>query len=181
MFEEAATIAQSRANSRWILKTYSETVLQQIAEKPVLCSGTTLGGQPAMETYARAMVYEFDHSNCGNCAKLNDQCFHNYLVHTNRLEGANGGSISTVVTHKQGEGGIVNTVGLVSLRHDGASLHDLGLIQSESMAILDNDKTTTSAVIHMYDRDAGMKEWVSTKITQELLEWNSTGRAVPRA
>ncbi|KAG7354800.1 hypothetical protein IV203_004156 [Nitzschia inconspicua] len=174
LFEEAATIEQSPANSNWLRRTYSEDVLQQVKSRSVICSGTTLGGQPAMETYTRAMVHEFDRTYCKNCGYLHDQCFHNYLVHFDRLVGANGGKISLVNIHKQGEGGIVNTVGLVSKRNNGASMNDLGLIQSGTMAILDNDKVTTSAVIHMFDRDPEMKGWVQGQINEELSLWNAT-------
>lgn len=174
LFEEAATIEQSRANSNWLKRTYSEDVLEQVKSRHVICSGTTLGGQPAMEAYARAMVHEFDRTNCKNCGYLHDQCFHNYLAHLDQLVGANGGKISNVEVHQQGKGGIVNTVGLVSKRNNGASLKELGLVQNGTMAIFDNDKATISAVIHMFDRDPEMKEWVQSRSNEELMAWNLT-------
>ena len=53
LFEEAATIEQSTPNRNWLKRTYSDDVMQKIKDRPVICSGTTLGGQPAMETYTR--------------------------------------------------------------------------------------------------------------------------------
>ena len=188
-FEETSTIAQSKANSKWLEHTYSSALARELAESMVLCSGTTLGSQPAIETYARAMVYEFDQTRCRRCANKHDQCFHNYLLHNKQklLVGANGHRISQVVIHPQGQGGIVNTVGLVSKSHaqnsinnnnnnsssssggdDYKSLQDLGLVHPITHEILENDRTTVSAVVHMYDRDAPMKEWVDGQIQKEL-------------
>lgn len=127
-----------------------------------------------MEAYARAMVHEFDRTNCTSCGHLHDQCFHNYLVHFDRLLGANRGRISAVETHQQGKGGIVNTVGLVSKRNNGASLKELGLVQNGTKLILDNDKTTVSAVIHMFDRDPEMNDWVQGAMDEEMFLWNAT-------
>jgi len=173
-FEEASKIAGSRANSKWIEKTYSVELRKEMEEKMVICSGTTLGSQPAIEVYARAMVHEFDQTKCKRCANKHDQCFHNYLIHQNRLVGANGGRISNVVVHPQGEGGIVNTVGLVSNNHGGKSLEELGLVRAETREILENDRQTVSAVVHMYDRDVSMKDWVDLQIQNELLEYNNS-------
>jgi len=169
-FEEASKISESRANRKWIEKTYSSEVRKAMEDKMVICSGTTLGSQPAIESYARAMVHEFDQTKCKRCATKHDQCFHNYLIHQNRLVGANGGRISNVVVHAQGEGGIVNTVGLVSQNHDGKSLQELGLVKAETREILENDLQTISAVVHMYDRDVSMKDWVDLQIQKKLVE-----------
>jgi len=168
-FQEASKISESRANSKWIEKTYSSKVKKEMEEKMVICSGTTLGSQPAIEIYARAIVHEFDQTKCLRCANKHDQCFHNYLIHQNRLVGANGGGISNVMVHAQGEGGIVNTVGLVSKNHGGKSLEELGLVNAETREILDNDRKTVSAVVHMYDRDVLMKDWVDLQTQNELV------------
>ncbi len=170
-FEEAAKIGDSKANLKWIEKTYSPELARAMQEHMVICSGTSLGFQPAIETYARAMVHEFDQTKCRRCANKHDQCFHNYLIHQNRLVGANNW-IKDVVVHPQGEGGIVNTVGLLPIQHDGKSLQELGLIlnNNESRIILQNDAKSRSAVIHMYDRDVSMKEWVDMQIQKELDE-----------
>jgi hypothetical protein len=130
--------------------------------------------KPAIEVYARAMVHEFDQTKCKRCANKHDQCFHNYLIHQNRLVGANAGRISNVVVHPQGEGGIVNTVGLVSNNHGGKSLEEMGLVKAETREILENDRQTVSAVVHMYDRDVSMKDWVDLQIQNELVEYNNS-------
>jgi hypothetical protein len=173
VFEEASTIASSLANSNWIRNQYGIETRELLRSNMVICSGTTLGGQRAMETYARAMVYEFDRTKCKKCKKHNDQGFHNYLVHMDKLKGANGGAISAVFIHKQGVGGVVNTVGLVAKRGSGL-LREQGLVQNRTQQILENDHQTISAVVHMADRDPEMNEMINMKIEEELLHWNTT-------
>ena len=170
VFEEPAPIRKSLANKNWVRNSYSPELLQELEDKMIICSGTTLGSQPSIETYTRAMVYEFDRQKCKKCGRTNDQGFHNYLVHKNKLLGANSQKISRVVVHSQGEGGIVNTVGLLPRMNDGKSLEELGLVKPDTKEILDNDHKTVSAVVHMYDRDASMKEWVDKQIQKELEE-----------
>jgi hypothetical protein len=178
VFEEASTIGASLANSNWIRNEYGDETHASIKSKMVICSGTTFGGQPAMEVYARAMVYEFDRTKCKKCKKFNDQGFHNYLVHMDRLKGANDGAISAVFVHKQGEGGIVNTIGLVAKRGSGL-LREQGLVHNETNQILENDRETISAVVHMADRDPEMKDLINSKIEEELLHWNTTKAILP--
>lgn len=170
-FEEALKFKESRANSKWIEKTYSSQLKDELAEKMVVCSGSTLGSQAAVETYARAMVHEFDNTECRHCANKHDQCFHNYLIHQDRLVGANDGRISKVVVHAQGQGGIVNTVGKVSEVNGGKTLGELGLVQNETHTILENDRQTVSAVVHMYDRDGTLKNWINLQTQQEMLDY----------
>jgi len=172
-FQEALKIRESRANSKWIEKTYSLKIKKELEEKMVICSGTTLGSQPAIEIYARAMVHEFDQTECRHCANKHDQCFHNYLIHRNRLIGANGGGIRNVVVHAQGEGSVVNTVGMVSMNQGGKSLEELGLVKNKTREILENDRRTISTVVHMYDRDDSMKDWIDLQIQKELAEYRT--------
>jgi hypothetical protein len=183
-FEEALRINESKANRKWIQKTYSNEVEEQMSSLMVICSGTTLGGQPAIETYTRAIVNEFDKTKCKRCANKHDQCFHNYLIHQNRLIGANDGKISNVIVYPQGEGGLVNTVGMVSQSHHSKneesndvnntkSLQQLGLVDPKSHEILENDRKTVSAVVHMYDRDEEMRVWVDQQIQRELTNLNN--------
>lgn len=174
-FQEALKISESNANSKWLENTYNTKIKNEMADQMVICSGTTLGSQAAIEIYARAMMYEFDKTHCKRCANKHDQCFHNFLIHQNRLVGANGGAISNVVVHAQGEGGLVNTVGMVSKVNGGKSLHELKLINSKTQELLENDHTTVSAVVHMYDRDEKMKEWINLQIQKLLKDYRISG------
>jgi hypothetical protein len=171
MFEEPVTIAQSNANKRWIQYTYSSDVYETMKHRMVICSGVTMGGQRAMETYVRAVVDEFDRVQRKASTRYHDQCIHNFLYHTNKLIGSNGNSITNIVVHKQGEGGIVNTIGLVSRMNNNTPLRGLGLVHNTTWEILENDGRTVPAIIHMYDRDEEMKMYINQLIQEELSEW----------
>mmetsp|Transcript_33046 Transcript_33046/g.60605 ORF Transcript_33046/g.60605 Transcript_33046/m.60605 type:complete len:314 (+) Transcript_33046:465-1406(+) len=82
------TIATQTSNARWIRETKGEKVLEEIGHNPIVCSGTTLGGAVAMESYLRAIIEEFDNTQCDidGC----DQGLHNYLLYSGRLLLANG-------------------------------------------------------------------------------------------
>jgi len=170
-FEEALKIKQSKANQRWIKNTYPG-VQAEVEDRMVVCSGNTMGAQPAIEVYARAMLYEFDKTRCKRCANMHDQGFHNYLIYKNRLIGANGGAIKKVVVHPQGKGGVVNTMGKVATINGVKSLEDLGLLRAGTYEVLENDKREVSAVVHMYDRDAKLNKHIEEKI-QALLKQNN--------
>lgn len=98
VFEEddaGLNLQTQRANSRWIREARGQAVLNSFGPVPVICSGTTLGGKVAMESYLRAMVLAFDETLCltPGC----DQGHHNYLLYSGRLletkeeEGGGGG------------------------------------------------------------------------------------------
>ena len=59
----------------------------------LVCSGTTIGGAIAMESYLRAIIEEFDSTQCDldGC----DQGLHNYLLYSQRLLLHNSGSASS--------------------------------------------------------------------------------------
>jgi hypothetical protein len=42
------TLKNQRANAGWILESRGESVLEEIGDNPIVCSGTTVGGQIAM-------------------------------------------------------------------------------------------------------------------------------------
>ena len=107
------------------------------------------------------------------------------MIHQNRLIGANNGKISNVIVYPQGEGGLVNTIGMVSQSHHNKneenndvnnikSIQQLGLVDPKSHEILENDRKTVSAVVHMYDRDEEMKVWIDQQIQRELTNLNNS-------
>jgi hypothetical protein len=83
---EATRLGRSRKNMMWLRNGYGEHVLNVLAEKPTICSGSTMGEQIAIETYLRAMVNE--HDECDIKMTGSDQGFHNYLYYSNKLSGA---------------------------------------------------------------------------------------------
>lgn len=71
-------IISQTSNARWIRTTKGEKILEEIGHNPIVCSGTTMGGAIAIESYLRAIIEEFDTTQCDldGC----DQGLHNYLL-----------------------------------------------------------------------------------------------------
>ena len=139
-------------------------------DKPMLCSGTTVGTRKAMLKYLRRMVHAFkawgSKPSCRFATVGDDQSIHNYLYYTGELPFAH------AVPHRTG---IVNTVGYEGaqiyrrhvaehgghnnasgLPYDGATSPrwigmNSGLIDRQGF-LTDIDNATRSRVVHQYDR-----------------------------
>ena len=51
---EATRLGTSMKNFKWLSAAYGDFVARQLADKPTICSGATMGEQIALETYIRA-------------------------------------------------------------------------------------------------------------------------------
>jgi hypothetical protein len=89
VFEEAPTVT----TNHWV----SDAPISQckgihIKDKPMLCSGSTMGTREGILNYTQVMVREFDtwvHTEkCRSDNIFDDQSIHNYLYYTNQLPGA---------------------------------------------------------------------------------------------
>lgn len=136
-------------------------------EQPVICSGSTIGNQDAIETYLRAMVAEFDATLCKS--KGCDQGFHNYLFYSGKLGSTEGSNavegISKVFVHDQGKG-IINN--LAALR--AKPLSEWGLYNTKTELVLNWDGAT-SVVAHQYDRDKQVNTMVKRKKREFENRW----------
>jgi hypothetical protein len=142
--------------------------MKLIRPKMIVCSGTTMGGQPAMRTYCLAMVRQFDETQITRNAV--DQGHHNYLIHTDKLVGA--ANITDLVKFPQGTG-VVNTVGLIAVLKGPLSSEKGGRIYING-TIWNADNVTASPLVHMFDRDAELRVNHDTKTEQALQAWNAT-------
>eukprot|EP00553_Chaetoceros_curvisetus_P002417 CAMPEP_0204613694 /NCGR_PEP_ID=MMETSP0717-20131115/1624_1 /ASSEMBLY_ACC=CAM_ASM_000666 /TAXON_ID=230516 /ORGANISM="Chaetoceros curvisetus" /LENGTH=430 /DNA_ID=CAMNT_0051626197 /DNA_START=1 /DNA_END=1293 /DNA_ORIENTATION=- len=140
---EVAKIKDSSYNSRWLNSAYGKDVVLPFYDKPIICSGSTMGEQIAIESYLRGMVAQFDNTKCK--LKGCDQGFHNYIYYSGGLSNVKG--IRDVVVHEQGKG-IINNLGVLRNK----PLKEWGLVEGETMRVLNWDKSV-SAVAHQYDRD----------------------------
>eukprot|EP00547_Thalassionema_nitzschioides_P001202 CAMPEP_0194213292 /NCGR_PEP_ID=MMETSP0156-20130528/13721_1 /TAXON_ID=33649 /ORGANISM="Thalassionema nitzschioides, Strain L26-B" /LENGTH=451 /DNA_ID=CAMNT_0038941285 /DNA_START=203 /DNA_END=1558 /DNA_ORIENTATION=- len=145
VFEESPRfkIREQRSNRRWIKGGYGDAWYQHLASDNVICSGTTFGGQIAIEWYTRAMVHQFDRTNCTiyGC----DQGHHNVLVRGHLLEGSN--KVASIHIHPQGSS-VVDTLGLAL---ENTTLRSLGLLLDNETIV--NFKGRISPIVHQYDRD----------------------------
>ena len=116
--------------------------VQSFFDKPIICSGSTMGQKVAMEPYLRAMVAQFDETKCK--LKGCDQGFHNYLYYSNSLLPLTG--VKEVKVFEQGTG-IINNLGVLRTK----PLREWGILNDEN-TVLNWDKSV-SAVAHQFDRD----------------------------
>jgi hypothetical protein len=165
---EGKPINKERSNSLWIRAARGKEWLEQIGDRNVVCSGTTVGGKPAIEMYTRALVAQWDDTLCTiyGC----DQGHHNFLVHGHFLEGAP--NITQVVIHPQGTS-VANTVGTLASQ-SSVSLRMRGYVDNRTHEVLNKDGSP-SPVIHQFDRDEEMKGFIFGGRTRVLLlQWNKT-------
>jgi len=94
-----ATLRNTRGNFRWLRNIYGPQKSFDIGQKPVLCSGTTIGTKEGLLYYTRAIVLEgylclkrnprkFDGKRGHVCSGGADQAFHNYLFWNHLLDKA---------------------------------------------------------------------------------------------
>jgi hypothetical protein len=160
-FEEnsiSTKIKDSSFNSRWLKSAYGTDNVQSFMDKPIICSGSTMGEQVAIEAYLRAMVAQFDDTSCK--LKGCDQGFHNYLYYSHSLDGVPG--IEKIVTFEQGRGIINNLAALRS-----KPLKEWGLLDQETK-VLNWDKSI-SPVAHQFDRDDELNKHLK-RVRQNFLK-----------
>eukprot|EP00557_Chaetoceros_sp_GSL56_P003295 CAMPEP_0176499958 /NCGR_PEP_ID=MMETSP0200_2-20121128/13240_1 /TAXON_ID=947934 /ORGANISM="Chaetoceros sp., Strain GSL56" /LENGTH=669 /DNA_ID=CAMNT_0017898483 /DNA_START=31 /DNA_END=2037 /DNA_ORIENTATION=- len=139
---EASTIGQSTFNSKWLKEAYGQSAVEPFFDKPIICSGSTMGEKVAIESYLRGMVAQFEKTKCK--AKGCDQGFHNYLYYSGGLQNVKG--IREVKVFEQGTG-TINNLGVLRSK----PLSERGLLD-ENMNVLNWDKSI-SPVAHQWDRD----------------------------
>lgn len=155
----ATSLGRSRHNANWLRNGYGEATILGVSDKPVICSGSSMGEQVAIETYLRALINE--HDECSVRMTGSDQGFHNYLYYSGKL--LNADAISRLVVWEQGRG-IINNLG--AMRID--TLTNWGIRDPVTSAVYQWDGTTLSPVLHQWDRD---KE-LSVYMNRRQLAWN---------
>jgi hypothetical protein len=121
-------------NSHWIRSCYGEAMFQRLSNKPISCIGTVLASWEAALAYLKLLSFEIITNKTAACTgDINDQGFHNYIVHTNALK-------SVKLHIIPNETGFVGTVGFMTLVHRNEFGHIL------------NAKNETYAVVHQLNR-----------------------------
>lgn len=127
-------------------------------DKRILCSGSTIGEQVAIESYLRAMIQQFDITKC--IMKGCDQGMHNYLYYNGTLLNTSG--IREVIAVEHGKGNVLNLSVLRS-----KSLTEWGLYDPEKQIVFNWDKTV-APIVHQFDRDAELSQFVR-QMTESLV------------
>jgi len=161
---EATRLGKSRKNMNWIKNGYGVPVLDALRDKPTICSGSTMGEAVAMEQYLRALVNEKDESEIRMTGA--DQGFHNYLYYSNKL--VNVAAISSITVWAQGKG-IINNLGALRTK----TLAEWGNF-NETTGVVTNWDDTPSPVVHQWDRDKALHNYIFRKRFKDLNEkWSA--------
>lgn len=167
---DATRLGKSTKNANWLRNGYGDRVLSDLAEKPTICSGSTMGEQIAVETYLRAMVNE--HDECRIKMTGSDQGFHNYLYYSSKLQHA--ATIRRIVVWEQGRGAI-NNLGALRTK----TLAEWGIYNEKTHSVYQWDGTTKSPVLHQFDRDKHLHSYMVGKRNREWeLEWQNKARRI---
>lgn len=155
LFEENAEVSRikdSSYNRRWLNGAYGKEKVKSFSNKAIICSGSTMGEQVAIESYLRGMVAQFDNTKCK--MKGCDQGFHNYLWYSGELSKAQG--VREVIVSEQGKG-IINNLAVLRTK----PLREWGILNefNGTIEVLNWDKSV-SAVAHQYDRDKEMNTFI---------------------
>jgi hypothetical protein len=173
---EATRLGKSSHNRDWLTKAYGTDVADALADKPTICSGSTMGEQIAIETYLRAMVGESDETKTVKMGA--DQGFHNYLYYSNKLANAKG--IRKILIQDQGYG-IINNLGALRTKElnewgNGKILDVLPHGEKNPKNIVAHNVLnwdgTLSPVVHQFDRHTELtKWWFKTKKREYQQRW----------
>lgn len=164
---EATRLGLSKMNSKWLTNSYGSLVEQALKDKPIVCSGATMGEQVALDAYVKAVVAESD--DTGVVLLGADQGFHNYLYYSHKL--ANAHAIHDIVVFDQGTG-IVNNLGAMRTR----ALNTWG--NGKLVSVSDDKKVTTvlnwdgtpSPVVHQYDRHKELQTYFYGKVGRDFVK-----------
>ncbi|GKZ01494.1 hypothetical protein MPSEU_001100000 [Mayamaea pseudoterrestris] len=151
---DATRIGASNMNRKWLTLAYGDYVAQTLSQKPIVCSGATMGEAVALDAYLRAMVSESDETNTVIYGA--DQGFHNFLYYSGKLRNAE--AIHAIVVFEQGQG-IVNNMGAMRTKDlaewgNGKILTEIDNVDhpGEAVAQVLNWDGNPSPVVHQYDR-----------------------------
>ena len=108
-----------------------------------------------------------------------DQGFHNYLYYEGGLRPYLQSHECSIRVHKQGDGTVNNLAALRNspLREQGVLKtiegHQTNPSVTDNIAVLNNDRSTLSPVVHQFDRDKELKVVIRKRTTVMLAKWKS--------
>ena len=167
IFEESnlKSIGDDPSNRLWLREGHERKYLHKLGRRPVVCAGTIAGGQAAIETFCRAMVNQWDTSQCTiyGC----DQGHVNFLVHGNFLVGSP--NIEEVIIEHFGDSFVMSLALHIMY---GQNLRKAKLLQGGSDNIL-NKKGKLAAIVHQFGKDAELRKIFEGKKTAPFLkDWD---------
>ena len=81
------TIGECPNDSLWVRQIFGADVLKQLSDRPISCSGTTIGSHAAILRYIDFLLSHADPKRMAGLSNYrgHDQGIHNYLLHTGAL------------------------------------------------------------------------------------------------
>jgi len=164
---DATRIGSSPQNTKWLTHAYGDTVAELLRDKPIVCSGATLGHAHAIRIYTAAMVSEADETH--TLLMGADQGFHNYLWYSGKLQNAVGIGKIRVFDHGMG---IVHHLGALRKR----PLDEWGpLVQrnngsNNELLVIVNWDGKPAPVVHQYDRHAVLTDYFYKQKGREFVQ-----------
>jgi len=136
--DPALTLGTCPNDSRWIREYFGEEILQTLADKPLICSGTTLGDYPAIMEYLERFILTLRQARSLKWVGV-DQGIHNYLAYTDLA------SRITLCRNRESE---VLTMGIMP--------RDEPFPRNEQGQLVD-PQGQPYAVLHQFDRHADLQ------------------------
>ncbi|GFH45522.1 hypothetical protein CTEN210_01996 [Chaetoceros tenuissimus] len=174
-------IEESIPDYNWIKEAYKGTsTIEDVKHLTVSCSGTTLGGQPAMVMYTSAMVHQYDYSvKILGYADNFDQAYHNVILHKHLLPYATENA-TKVELFESGSpmNPLIRTLGVeLKFRNKKKSLQEIqelgGLwLNSSGEELFINRDGSIPAVIHQADRHPQIKIMLYRRSAMEISRWS---------
>ena len=135
--EPPRTIGECPINGRWIQEYFGDETLKEVADKPIVCSGSILGDYPSTMKYLEHFILTLRKAR--DIMRGADQGVHNYLAYTELA------SMVTLCPNRDSE---VLTMGLMPKDEDFA--------RNESGQLVDRNGVPY-AVLHQFDRFEGLR------------------------
>jgi len=132
-FHEPATYTKCKCNGNWISTVFGPETLEELADKLVICSGTTIGTQAGIMEYINTMIEETDKVKAKNIPLFNgiDQPIHAHAIYK--------GLFKDYIMYHNGQGPIT-------------TVHHQIILRVDRMGQLLNDDNTVTPIIHQWDR-----------------------------
>ena len=143
VFEEdrSLRIADCPLNATWLVRAFGEVALGHLADRPILCSGTTSGRIEGIAAYCDAMVETL--RGRGVTWIGGDQGVHNFLVYTGRFGTARAflnedGPVLTLAARRE-------------------------VLKRNPSGFLVNRAGEVPNVLHQYDRSPALLRWAGAR------------------
>lgn len=140
-------IGEQRENAGWIEQLYGPDRLHALSDRPVICSGVTLGDRSSMVPYLRAMTQQMTEQYG---SKGYDQGVHNHLIYSDALD--------DVTVHPHGHGSVLHL-----------GIAPRASIQTDAEGRVLNATGEIVSIVHQYDRHPDLNRRIRAQHTSSPL------------